>query len=162
MGKDKLVRREGRPSKLSKELITVLNEVADKPEAVILTDQELVEYINDHLPEEKQISYPTFRNYKDGNYSYEGKGENLYLSEFLSTIKRLRRKQKIELYRNLTGEGAGSWQKYAWIGERKFDDLNLTRKVDHTTGGESFNKVVIDDSYMKEIDAADAEIIDED
>jgi hypothetical protein len=50
----------------------------------------------------------------------------------------------------MTDEGAGNWQKYAWILERKFNDLNLTRKVDHTTDGKSFNQVKILDAEEAE------------
>jgi len=141
----------GRPSKLSPQLVTALKNIRDNEDSYVLfTDEELVEEINERLPKDKRISYPTFRNYKDGNYRYDGERESIFLSEFLSVLKSIRRKQKEWLTANMLEAGAGSWQKFGWIGERKFNDLNLTRKVDHTTDGKSFNQVKI-------LDAEDAE-----
>jgi len=143
-------KREGRPSKLSTELITAFKEVADEPATVALTDEELVMYVNQRLPEEKHISYSTFKNYKNREYDYITDEEKLCISEFLSTLKKVRLKQKMDTVNRMTNEGAGNWQKYAWILERKFNDLNLTRKVDHTTDGKSFNQVKILDAEEAE------------
>jgi len=157
---NKLTKREGRPSKLSTELVSALETVAENDrEYVLFTDEELVAEINDQLPKDKRISYNTFRNYMRESMQYKGSKESKTLSEFLLVLKRIRRNQKKWLTENMLEAGAGSWQKFGWIGERKFDDLNLTKKVDHTTGGDSFNKIVIQDAF-EEID--EAEVVEED
>ena len=64
----------------------------------------------------------------------------------------------------LNDEGAGTWQRRAWLLERKFDDLNLTIKHDHTSDGSQIAQFnfIHPDSKSKEVDADDVEILSDD
>ena len=158
----KIVKWQGANTKLSKALINQFNAIADDESNAVLSDEELCHVLNEGLKPEQRISYTTFKNWKNGTYIADSISEEA-LNAFLSCIKRLRiHQKKTHINAMLNDEGAGTWQRRAWLLERKFDDLNLTIKHDHTSDGQQmaqFNFIHPDSS--KEIDADDAEIIDE-
>jgi GTP-sensing pleiotropic transcriptional regulator CodY len=82
------------------------------------------------LSEETQICYTTFKNYK----ASKNENDSLLYSKFLSLYKKALTIQKKSLFENLKNDDK-SWQRYAWIIERKFSDWNLKHlsEVDQTT-----------------------------
>lgn len=94
--------------------------------AIILTDEELVDEVNEGLKEKERITQRTFRNWK----SQAIKGE--YIDDnaqgFFLLLKRALREQKRNLFAKFQDDG--QWQKYAWILERKFDEWNIKQKHD--------------------------------
>ena len=96
--------------------------------AIIWTDEQLLEQINGLLPEEEQITSRTFQMYKAGELK-----RHEALDAFLSLYKKSLHRQAETLFEKLEEGDPGSWQKYAWLIERKFDAWNLRRKeVDET------------------------------
>ena len=99
--------------------------------AVIFTDEELVDMVNEMLDEEDRISYRTFQRYKAGEIKDDDDVGIIPL--FVSSYKRALRSQKANLQMKLATDVPGGWQRYAWILERKFDEWNLRAKsVDET------------------------------
>ena len=125
-----IVKWQGRSTKLTKKLTDAMNLVADDPSTIALTDEELVLLINEHLKPAEKISYHTFRDWKNKNYIPKSV-EVEQLQAFSSALKRIRLHQKSKhIKAMIENENAGTWQRRAWLLERKFDDLNLTRKVE--------------------------------
>ena len=120
----------GRPSKLTDDLLKVTKEIIeDDINAIILTDLDLIFLINERLEEKARICDATFENWKAGKFSDEDKGK-----DFLGLIKKALIKQRRELFKKFRDDEK-SWQKYAWIIERKFDEWNIKHKSDLTTDG---------------------------
>jgi len=129
-------KRVGRPTKLTAQLIKILDEVVGN--AIYLTDEDLVEELNERLSEKDRISLNTFKDYKSGRKQ----SENLLLVEFSTLIKKALRREKINLLSELS-EGEQGWQAKAWILERKFSEWNLKQitETDITSKGESINDI---------------------
>jgi len=130
----------GRPTKLNKTFLEAAKEVVNEDiDAIILTDEELVLSINEKLKKKDQIDNRTFRRWKarqkDGK-KLDARGES-----FVLLIKRALLAQKKTLFEKLQNDEK-AWQRYAWIIERKFDDWNLRRFVDHSTKGRPLKQVV--------------------
>ncbi|RLD69237.1 MAG: hypothetical protein DRI95_00665 [Bacteroidetes bacterium] len=127
-------KKNGRPSKLTKELITALEKVVKN--AIYLTDKDLVFMLNLELPVNQQIKYQTFKEYKHGI----SQGENPLIEEFTTLIKTALVKEKINLLEKLK-KGENGWQSKAWILERKFSEWNLKTisETDITTKGKPLN-----------------------
>jgi len=113
----------GRPTKMTKELITALNEVAE--EALYCTDEDLVFLLNEKLSENQQITIDTFRSYKNGR----NQKDNELITEFIHVIKKVLIQEKNNLLK-LVKKGDNGWQSKSWILERKFDEWNLKRISD--------------------------------
>jgi len=116
-----------RPSKIQKfteVLDQVLNTEHSVGYAIIYTDNDIVEMVNERLEPEDRISERTFRMYKAGNLQSDP-----FLDVFLPVYKRALRDQSSNLFERLSTEPPGAWQKWAWIIERKFDDWNMRAKV---------------------------------
>lgn len=117
----------GRPSKIGKfieVLEKVLNEDSselDKMNAVVATDEELIMLVNESLDEEDRISDSTFERWKANDIKDER------CQVFRGLYKKALLKQKQTLFKKF-GDEKGSWQKWAWILERKFDSWNLKHK----------------------------------
>ncbi len=106
----------GRPTKLTDNFLKVTEKVINEDiNAVIFTDEELFEEINDRLPEEEQVGLRTF------NRWIAEKTEDI--NHFGKLIKRARRKQKRALIKSMDGNRL--WTQKAWILERKFPEFNL-------------------------------------
>jgi hypothetical protein len=108
----------GRPTKMTPELLTALNEVIN--DNIYCTDEELVFLLNERLTEEQRISDETFKAYKNG-YRQE---ENELMTQFVTLIKKALIIEKNALLSELR-KGEGNWQSRAWILERKFKEWNL-------------------------------------
>jgi len=124
-----------RKTKLTDKFIQVTQNVVNEGDnAILFTDQELLEEINESLPESEQISKRTFERYIEKNE----------VPEFCRIIKKARRIQKRNLLTQMKQAKAGDWQKYAWILERKFsDEFNLKKKTE-VSGGEKPIKIILD------------------
>lgn len=114
--------KTGRPTKMTPQFIKAAEDVLSRGlTAIIFTDEELLDEINEQLPEDAQVAKRTFEDWKSGNFddrTEEGRA-------FLRLIKNAIRLQKENLFSNLSKDKAGEWQKWAWIIERKFSDWNL-------------------------------------
>lgn len=118
---------EGRPTKLTAKLIDALNEVLVEKDIIVMTDEELVMFVNEKLNKEDQISYITFKKWKAGEMP-EINADKENIEMFLSVIKKALFKERENLLKELKKDG--QWQKYAWILERKFDEWNLKSITD--------------------------------
>jgi hypothetical protein len=120
-----------RPSKIenfTKALETILETEHPVGYAIIYTDLDLFEMTNEILPEDDRIAHTTFENWKAGKLK-----DDPFLDVFLGLYKRALREQTSNLHARLSEDPAGSWQRWAWILERKFDGWNLrSRSVDET------------------------------
>ena len=96
--------------------------------AIVHTDEDLVELVNEYLDEEDRICYRTFLRYKAGDHI-----EGDVIPVFVSCYKKALRLQRENLLESLGTDVPGGWQRWAWIMERKFDEWNLRdKKVDET------------------------------
>ena len=99
---------------------------------IAMTDEGLLNCINDMVAPEEQITLRTFLNYKAGQI-VDHEPDGIYAKLFVSSYKRAIDQQRFALARALADDVPGGWQRYAWLLERKFDDFNLRAKsVDET------------------------------
>lgn len=117
----------GRPSKLPKFIEAFEKVVNDDMNAIIHTDEDLFFITNDKLKEEDRIWYTTFKEYKNSKH----KSDQEDYRKFWAVYKKALNKQKDNLFKSLKND-TKTWQKWAWIIERKFDDWNIRYKVDKT------------------------------
>jgi hypothetical protein len=117
--------KKGRPSKIAR-----FTEVAEQVlfddtrrvgAAIVHTDSDLIELINEHLEPDERIAEVTFKKWKAG----EATQDDTLRECFLSLYKRALKLQRDQLFESLADEPPGAWQKWAWILERKFGDWNL-------------------------------------
>lgn len=105
-----------------------LSEPENENVAIIFTDNELLDAINERLPEEDRISPRTFELWKAKSLS------NTKLDEtgtmFLRLIKKTLREQKQNIFRKMAQDDK-AWTRWAWIIERKFDEWNIRTKVEN-------------------------------
>jgi hypothetical protein len=124
--------RIGRPSKIER-FAEVAEQVLFNDErrvgpAIVHTDADLIEMINERLAPEERIADVTFRKWKGGDSVGDERRD-----VFLSIYKRALKIQRDSLFDSLADEPPGAWQKWAWILERKFGDWNLRNvTVDET------------------------------
>ena len=117
-----------RPSKLNETFLEKAEKVLWNEKLMLLTDEELVDEINEELEPGQQISQRTFQRWKAANF--EEKGE-IGLS-FVALMKKALRDQKANLFEKYQNE-KGAWQKWAWIIERKFSEWNLKNINENNT-----------------------------
>lgn len=123
----------GRPCKLSR-FAEEFKNVVETPHrvgyAIIYTDEELLRLTNRRLDEKDRVGYASFDRYKKG----ELQRDYPELEEFQELYMDALQRQKEALFDAMTGDGEErSWQRWAWIIERKFDSWNLRQKqVDET------------------------------
>ena len=124
-----------RPAKISQEwidraeLILLQEKEWEKNQnALIHTDEDLFDMINEWLPKEKQITIDTLKEYKKWRKLKDPIKQAL-LNEFSHLIKKALRIQRDNLLKSLQNEPV-SRQRWAWIIERKFDDRNLRKKIE--------------------------------
>lgn len=118
-----------RPTKLTDHFLKVVEEVLnDDINAIIFTDEELLFEINNRLEKKEQIGKTTWKNYKtlakDEVKKTLKKIERDKMEIFLALYKEALNKQKKNLFQQLKGDEK-SWQRWAWIIERKFSEWNL-------------------------------------
>lgn len=134
----KLRSRHGRPSKLKGFLgafKSVLEHDHPVGRAIIFTDEKLIEMANRELDESDRISITTWRRYKAGGDDCPADPEGI-LDQIRELYVEALELQAENLFERLTDpDEKRSWQRYAWIIERKFDEWNLRQKtVDETEG----------------------------
>lgn len=134
--------RAGRPSKITEKLVYTLEAVLKEKDIVILTDEELVIYLNEKLEENEQISLSSFAHWKNGKLP-EHKADQEIIKKFLHLIKKALYVERHNLMTELKKDA--QWQKYAWILERKFAEWNLKKIVeaDITTAGDKITGMEI-------------------
>lgn len=131
----------GRPTKLTKKFMEVAKEIiSDDIKSIIHTDEDLLFLINEELVNkgfrDNTITRRTFINWKnkvkevgdmdEGIESF--KDENV--KQFFHLIKKALIKQKENLFRDMRDtEEKKSWQRYAWILERKFNEWNIRHQL---------------------------------
>lgn len=117
----------GRLSKIIPFLIKAEEVLSEEGAIIIYTDEDLVDEINDRLPESDRIHIRTFQNWKAQNK--DGQEIDEVGLRFFRLIKKALRRERKNLLDKLREGKSGEWQKYAWILERKFDEWNLTKKI---------------------------------
>lgn len=121
----------GRPTKLTEKFLQVAENVLKREDIVFYTDEELFEEINDNLTKDERIHINTFKHWKKfalQNANNDEVDEEIKESfvRFLYLLKKLVRNQKSSLHGGMMKDS--NWTRYAWILERKFDELNLKSK----------------------------------
>lgn len=96
--------------------------------AIVHTDKELIQMINECLNEDERISVETYERYCNGDIGKKWVDEEI-AAIFKETFKRVQRIQKERLFQLLAEDVPGGWQRWTWILERKFDEWNLRNKV---------------------------------
>lgn len=144
----------GRPTKLNSVIIAKIKEVIEEDiNAIILTDEELVMLANEKLDDFDKFSYSAFQDWKAHILGSKQKEdvvvpeENQKLYDKLGgVIKKALFQQKANLFAKMRDEDERSWQRYAWIIERKFSEWNMTRKNEVTgkDGSPLFSKVEVE------------------
>ena len=114
-----------RPSKIAR-FTEVAEQVLFAPDrkvgaAIVHTDADLIELINERLEPDERIAEVTFKKWKAG----ENTSDDALRDVFVSLYKRALKLQRDALFDSLAEEPPGAWQKWAWILERKFGDWNL-------------------------------------
>jgi hypothetical protein len=99
--------------------------------AIIHGEDDLWALVNSHLPLEERITSQAYYNYRKG---IRGRTEDdEIIKAFQDGLRIALAQQKESLFEKMEEEGAGAWQKYAWIIERKFKEWNLKQiTVDET------------------------------
>jgi len=92
--------------------------------AIALTDQDLIEEVNEHLPPKDRVAIDRLVDWKQ-----RGVGDDELGQRFKRLYGKALRRQKMALMENLASDVPGAWQKWSWILERKFDEWNLRNKV---------------------------------
>lgn len=113
----------GRPSKMTDSVLAAIEKVISE-DILIYTDEELVEAINDLLPEDEQFTYEAFSKWK----GKRSQVNNPLFPKFLRLIKKALILEKKRLLEKLQSEDDKTWQRFAWILERKFDEWNIRTK----------------------------------
>jgi len=132
-----------RPPKKKKWLeqaIIVLNEDIN---SLIFDDEELIKEVNAKLEKKDQIAIITFKTWKCNSSKEINSGDPTEI-EFKKYLEDARRHQKKSLFdRMLDNQNAKSWNRFAWIIERKFDEWNLKQKVEQKTQTEDYQINII-------------------
>jgi hypothetical protein len=124
----------GRPPKLTDQFLEVAEKVLnERRNAFILTDEELLDLINEQLPQRKRVAGRTFEDWK------AGKIKSSRAVGFRGLLKKTLIRQKLDLFTRLESARGRSWTKYAWMIERKFDEWNIRQKTDLSTLGKEIS-----------------------
>lgn len=129
-----------RPSKIEPFIKAAEEVLFDDINAIIFTDEELVDAINEKLDKKQQVAIRTVQHWKQ-QYR-EGKDLNGHAERFCTLIKKALREQKRNLFDRFRDDS--SWQRWAWIIERKFDEWNIKHKHDHTTKDNPINQFEVE------------------
>lgn len=117
------MKKQGRPTKLTQELIDAINKVLNDKDIIVMTDEELVMFLNEELPKENKISDIAFAKWKGGELP-EINADKKIIKKFLYVIKKALYTERFNLLKDLK-KGENNWQSKAWILERKFNEWNL-------------------------------------
>lgn len=121
VGKDNVARPKW--EKFTRAMEEVVNKEHSVGYAIIWTDEQLLDAVNELLEPEDRLSWTSLKRYKVG----EIKDDEL-AKAFVVCYKKALRMQADNLFELLRSDVPGGWQRYAWILERKFDEWNMTRK----------------------------------
>lgn len=121
VGKDNVARPKW--EKFTRAMEEVVNKDHSVGYAIIWTDEQLLDAVNELLEPEDRLSWRTLSRYKAGEIKDDELAE-----AFVSSYKKALRMQADNLFELLRSDVPGGWQRYAWILERKFDEWNMTRK----------------------------------
>lgn len=101
--------------------------------AIIYTDEQLVDVVNRGLKREERISLREFQRYKAGKLKDSDENGGI-LSQFQEYYRQAQCDQLHTLFDRMTDEGEKrSWQRWAWIIERKFEEWNkIEKRTDET------------------------------
>jgi len=117
----------GRPTKIHK-FIEVAEKVLFTDSLMLLTDEELVDEINEQLEEKDRISQRTFARWKASDFEEDKEVGSI----FVMLIKKALRNQKESLFKKFQNDDR-AWQRWAWIIERKFSEWNLKHISENLT-----------------------------
>ncbi|MEW5675556.1 hypothetical protein ABGT15_04525 [Flavobacterium enshiense] len=115
------------------EWIIGLKKVLAEEKIEFLSDDDLFHLVNHRLNKKNRIAKRTFDYWKAGKYA----PDDVIGEEFMDLIKLSRIKQKQALGQKMFEENNMSWTKYAWILERKFEELNLKRISENVNKNET-------------------------
>ena len=119
---------QGRPTKLTDTFAKATEEVLLAGEsnysAIIHTDEDLVQLINQKLPEHERISDRTFKRWKAKASDDEDTENGILEMTFVPLLKKAKVIQKEQLFERFFNCENG-WQRYAWILERKYKEWNI-------------------------------------
>ena len=125
---------------IDKQITSAFSEVVnDDINSMILDFVEIILLTNDKLPKEKNIDSDDFLKWLNGAEN-EARNNNELYSELLKIYDRARIEQKQAYIKFLTTASSKNWQKYAWLLERKYNDLNLQHRIDIGDG----KKIIIE------------------
>ena len=140
----------GAPTKLKSIFIKAAQKVLDNDiKTIILTDEELVDEINDTLKNKNdRISYQTLTNWK--RTAKECGIENLgdIAKQFFMLYKKALRRIKQNLIEKQLNEDK-SWQRFSWILERKFDEWNIRQIQEVSIDDATTDPAVLQDKMAK-------------
>ena len=152
--KDK-INKGGRPSKIHafiKVFEEQMNIEAIKEQVIYLTDAELVFIINEMLLDEDKISNHTFKRWKAKEMGTTVEGvEDLdeVGRKFCTLYKKALIQMKAALFNKMLDKTQISWQKYAWILERKFMEWNIRQIGEQEDEQKNQKKITIVKNYKK-------------
>lgn len=116
----------GRPFKMHR-WVEKLKEVLLKEDTTFLHDEDLIFLVNMELEENEQITPRTFMNWKAGKFT----PDEQIGKEFMEILKYCKIKQKQFLMAKIIEPNDKNWYRFAWIAERRFEELNL-KKITET------------------------------
>lgn len=134
MGRPKKIKKrpEGKQPKME-QWIVGLKKVLAEENIDFLTDEDLLFLVNSKLNKKNRIALRTFKYWQAGKFAPDEEiGE-----EFIYLLAVARIKQKQSIGQKMVDEKGITWTKYAWLLERKFDDLNLKRITENINKNET-------------------------
>jgi len=121
------------------EVLGVFSDVVnDDVNSIILDFEEIFLLANNKLPKEKKVDINDFLKWL--NDATSPKIDNPLYDNILQLYNLARIEQKQAYIKFLTLASSKNWQKYAWLLERKYSDLNLQHKIDIGDG----KKIIIE------------------
>ena len=103
----------------------------DDGNVVSWTDWEIVEEVNSRLSEDDRVGKRTFERWKAKEFEEEPEKGKIFVAAYQKALRRCKR-----ALMGLLAKDDRSWQRYAWIIERKFAEWNIKvlseTKVEHS------------------------------
>lgn len=121
----------GRPFKMVR-WVDELKAVLLENNALFLTDKDLHFLVNQKLPKNDKITLRTFENWVAGKFAPDEETGR----EFMELLQNARIIQKQALIGKILTDNDKNWYRFAWLAERKFDELNLKHKSESITKNE--------------------------
>jgi len=141
--KGKSVNKGGRPSKIKTWIRACEKMFKEKEgEIFIYTDDELLFFINETLPEKEQIAERTFQLWKEKAVKGDFKNLPNEFTRFLRLLKKALAVEKQNLMKQMQFDN--TWQRWAWILERKFSEWNLKQLSESRIDQKTQSKIEIE------------------